>query len=134
MAPTIADLAEVTPWLPVDGRSLLPLLSPGSVPWRKRFLIEHPPVGSPFGVPPYLAVRQTRLSDQRAAVYAETLSGDGVLTDAELYDLTTDPYQLESLHADPSWRRVRLILRTHLEALKECGLGTCQILEDRNGW
>ena len=33
-------------------------------------------------------------------VYAEYGTGE-----QELYDLYTDPYQLQSLHADPGWRR-----------------------------
>ena len=42
LAPTVADFAGITPGLPVDGRSLLPLLrNPSEKNWRKRFLVEY---------------------------------------------------------------------------------------------
>jgi N-acetylglucosamine-6-sulfatase len=42
IAPTIAELAGVTPTLETDGRSLVPLLqNPAHSPWRRYLLIEH---------------------------------------------------------------------------------------------
>jgi arylsulfatase A-like enzyme len=127
LAPTIAALAEVTPGLAVDGRSLVPLLrgeTDGS--WRKRFLVEYPPAGERFGIPPFFAVREGSL------LYGETLNFPGTrTTDVEHYDLSTDPFQTRSLHNDFSLRRVleRSVLRNRLQALKACGAGTCQLLE-----
>ena len=44
-----------------EGRSLLPLLTGGNVPWRSDFLIEHwEPPSTPGWVPAYCAVRTTR--------------------------------------------------------------------------
>jgi hypothetical protein len=66
-------------------------------------------------------------------VYAETLSFDGQsLRARELYDLENDPFQLESLHDDPSPRRVRerRWLKGHLDALETCGNGNCQAREE----
>lgn len=41
LAPTIAEFAGTIPTIPVDGRSLIPLLrNPNLAVWRKRFLIE----------------------------------------------------------------------------------------------
>ncbi|MGH9323415.1 MAG: sulfatase family protein [Vicinamibacteria bacterium] len=131
LAPTIAALAEVEPQLSVDGRSLLPLLQRTHTrarrSWRERFLVEYPPTGERSGIRPFFAVREDRL------IYAETLNFAGTATTyVELYDLTHDPFQLESLHNDPSPRRQaqRAVLKARLEALKTCGGGACQVLEE----
>ncbi len=137
LAPTIADLASVTPWHDVDGRSLLPLLQSTGTPWRKRFMIEHPPADTSFPVPPYLAVRETDSSSTVSLVYAETFgdSSNSLITDKELYDLGIDPFQLESLHGDFSLPRIlqRLKLHKYIEEFKTCANGTCQAIEDYSG-
>jgi arylsulfatase A-like enzyme len=127
LAPTIAALAAVSPGLPVDGRSLLPLLKGTATSWRKRFLVEYPPAGELRGIPPFFAVREATL------LYGETLNFAGTATtDVELYDLSTDPFQQRSLHEDLSPRRLaeRWVLKGRLELLKDCGGGTCQVLEE----
>jgi N-acetylglucosamine-6-sulfatase len=127
LAPTIADLAEVAPGLAVDGRSLVPLLQRTPTSWRGRFLVEYPPAGETSGVRPFFAVREDR------TIYAETMNYAGTSTIyVELYDLSKDPFQLQSLHNDPSHRRVeqRLALKRQLGLLKDCGGGTCQVLEE----
>ncbi len=140
LAPTIADLAGLpAPGLSFDGRSLLPLVDGTAPAWRVRFLVEHPAVrGQPFTLPPYDAVRA--LGDGTAGggslLYAEypryTKRQCPQVTDAELYDLKTDPFQLRSLDdsAAPGRRRQVRVLREHLERLKTCGQGTCQGLEE----
>jgi arylsulfatase A-like enzyme len=132
LAPTIAALAGIQPHHAVDGRSLLPLLRGAGQPWRRRFLVEYPPTGE-RGIPPFFAVRTDGDGGTPALVYAETLSFDGrSLRARELYDLESDPFQLESLHDDPSRRRTwqRRVLAAHLEALEACGKGTCQVAEE----
>jgi hypothetical protein len=70
-------------------------------------------------------------------LYSETMNEAGV-TDREFYDLhfAKDPYQIESLHNDPSPARVwqQQQLKQALDALKSCGQGsgqrTCQALEE----
>ena len=54
------------------------------------------------------------------------------VTDAELYDLAADPFQLRSLDdsAQPGRRLQMQGLGEHLERLKTCGEGTCQALEE----
>jgi arylsulfatase A-like enzyme len=127
LAPTIAAIAEVTPGLAVDGRSLLPLLrGENEVPWRTRFLVEYPPAGERLGIRPFFAVREGSI------LYGETLNFRGTrTTDLEHYDLSTDPFQTRSLHSDFSPGRIleRAVLRSRLAALKACGGGTCQLLE-----
>jgi len=134
LAPTVADFANVTPGLPVDGRSLLPLLrNPLETNWRKRFLVEylgtvettHNPPRAPFG-----AVRTTDLSratppDQ---FYLEWQDGLG---STEFYDLPNDRYQLKSQHNNPSWATVRNMLAGWLSQFRNCAGGSCQTLENQ---
>jgi arylsulfatase A-like enzyme len=133
LAPTIAALAGVQSGLPVDGRSLLPLLGTEPTPWRRRFLVEYPPADETIGIPPFFAVRSGDATDSTRVLYGETLNFSGTrVTDRELYDLVLDPFQRRSLHNDPSPARVlqRALLRRELQQLKTCGNGTCQTLED----
>ena len=134
VAPTLADYAGATPGLAVDGRSLRPLIEGTATAWRRRFLVEHPPTGESYPVPPYLAVRTAGSATGAPLSYVETYDAAGTLTRArELYDLTLDPLQLTSLHADQSPLRVaqRRQLAQRLQELKACGGGTCQAIEDR---
>lgn len=85
IAPTLADLAGVTPSHVVDGRSLRPLLENNAESWRTDFLLEH---WAQEGdrVPSYAAVRSQEWK------YVEYSTGE-----IELYRLETDPYELENL-------------------------------------
>ncbi len=86
LAPTLAELGGATPTRAMDGRSLVPLVGDDPPPphrWRHDLLVElYRPNGE--------QIRALRTLD---AVYVEYLSGA-----RELYDLRTDPYQLESQH------------------------------------
>jgi N-acetylglucosamine-6-sulfatase len=83
LAPTIADAAGVA--LPnADGASLVPLLRGETPRWRSALLIEHVRGTNP--VPTYCAVRTAR----HLFVVYET-------GERELYDLGTDPGELENL-------------------------------------
>jgi Domain of unknown function (DUF4277) len=82
------------------------------------------------------ALNDYRLGHILDALFAANLnkvfSAAGV-TDREFYDLhaTQDPYQIESLHNDPSPARVwQQQLKQALDALKSCGQGTRQSLEE----
>ena len=44
----------------------------------------------------------------------------------ELYDMANDPYQLQSLHADPAYDRQRLTLADQLSALRDCAGEACR--------
>jgi hypothetical protein len=148
LAPTITALAGVSATRAMDGRSLLPLLDGSATTWRKRFLVEYPLTtsdpandldqageGADMLIPAFLAVRTGLAEEPKLAnlLYSETMNQAGV-TDREFYDLhsTQDPYQIESLHNDPSPARVwqRQQLKQALDALKSCGQGTCQSLEE----
>ncbi len=94
-APTFADLAGITPPIPEDGASLIPLLSgpPGS--WRTDFLLEHYDDGLERPVPTYCGVR----SDKWAYYKYGT-------DEQELYDLSVDPYQLTNLASDSHYAQI----------------------------
>lgn len=68
-----------------DGRSLRTLFEDEAAPWRSRLLIDHPKAG-------WHQLREGQYA------YIERDTGE-----RELYDLlaSADPYQLQSLHADP---------------------------------
>jgi arylsulfatase A-like enzyme len=123
LAPTFLDLAGGTATLPLDGRSLLPLLDGNSPPvWRERFVVEHFsgfPLGAsrrPVDPVNVFGIRTVATSTLPNRTYVEYFPGvqyrdgyrrgfggirDGFLwqsapTSRELYSLDADPYQLEN--------------------------------------
>lgn len=105
VAPTIAALAGV-PAPGADGLSLLPLLADPATPWRTDFLLEHLQKQRDI-LPTYCGVRTDR--------YLYTVYIDG---ERELYDLTTDPYELTSLANDPAMAPV--VADLHARLLELC--------------
>jgi arylsulfatase A-like enzyme len=127
LAPTIANLANATSGLEVDGRSLIPLLEdPKRSDWRKRFLIEH--YGSGEIKPPTFHAVRTGSRESHFPNYLYVIYEDEE-NSSELYDLNNDPYQLESLHKAESCGAQREYLEKWISELKECGNGSCQSLE-----
>ena len=129
LAPTIAQLAGATQTHPVDGRSLVPLLLNPASPWRKMGLLEHVADGGYFGdpnPPNYFGLRTDVTKPRTYVRYPNVPSG---LT-GELYDLSTDPYQLQNLFADPGRVSERDQLEAWLNAMKTCAGVTCQLLEN----
>jgi N-acetylglucosamine-6-sulfatase len=119
--PTFTDLAGATTPKDVDGRSLRPLLKGSTATtWRTAFLLER-------GIHPYPGISQDakplygiRTNDGRK--YVEYSGGF-----RELYDLETDPYELDNFY-DATSPPVDLARR--LEALKRCAGATCRAAED----
>jgi arylsulfatase A-like enzyme len=118
-APTIAKLAHVQPGHTLDGQSFVNLFDdhpPSPEEWRKDFLVEVyrrlPPLGNGD------AIRAVRNLD--GVLYAEYDSGP-----MELYDLTQDPYQLESLHDVAPRGRLKKLSR-RLAELATCAGDTCR--------
>ena len=107
-ASTLAQLAGVSPRLPQDGRSLVPLLHGKSPPWRDDFVVEYLGASQYYdgGPPPFQALRTTRW------LYAEYLNGW-----RELYDLRADPYELRNLARDPATAATRARLAKRLGAI-----------------
>lgn len=114
LAPTFAELAGIEPLVPVDGRSLLPLLSgaPGAG-WRGDFLVAH---GRSGGIPAYAAVHTLE------HVYAEYDTDE---IETELYDLRRDPEQLDAIDPHTRGALVRR-LSARLFELAECRAESCR--------
>lgn len=91
----IAGLNRVT-----DGTSLLPLLADSSTPWRTEFLIQNHGGLRWSGIRAEVAGRTWK--------YIEHATGE-----RELYDLSTDPFEMTSRHRDSSQ-----IVRDTMKALK----------------
>ena len=119
-APTIAELAGVSTPSFVDGSSFAPLLSsspPSS--WRTAFLEEGfiPPEDG-FPVPPHKSVRTQQY------MYTEYETGE-----RELYDLITDPYQLQSISRTANSEQLYSALQSRLDALRACSGEACRSAE-----
>jgi N-acetylglucosamine-6-sulfatase len=113
LAPTIAALAHAKPRLKEDGRSLVPLLTDPQRFWRRDVLLERGRDAQ--GQRIYTAIRTDRY------VYAEYDTGE-----RELYDLQTDPYELESRHDDPAYADVEAELARRLALLRDCVGALCR--------
>jgi arylsulfatase A-like enzyme len=106
LAPTVAELAGVT--LPgTEGRSLVPLLRNDPVRWRSDFLVEHlVDDQAEQVVPTYCAVRNGRY------LYASYTTGE-----EELYDLRTDPFELQNVASNAAYHATLVSLRARLSVL-----------------
>ncbi len=114
LAPTVLDMAGLPVEGRLDGRSLLPLLRDPGLRFGRDLLIEGP--GRDPASPAFAALRTSRY------VYVERASGE-----RELYDLSRDPDQLTSRHADPALAAVRDELARRLERLRRCAGSSCRV-------
>jgi N-acetylglucosamine-6-sulfatase len=116
VAPTIADLADVTPSPAADGVSLVPLLTGTATTWRDEVLIEW--AGDGTITPPYWGLRTMDYA------YFELSTGE-----VELYDMAgvlgpADPYQLQNVcpgavaPCTGAYEAVRVELSARLAQLK----------------
>jgi arylsulfatase A-like enzyme len=101
LAPTIAAIMGVEPPSQVDGVSLLPLLNAPAPAWRDALVLENFP-GDEDGT--FVGLRT---ADRKYVRY-----GTG---EEELYDLASDPFELQSLSSDPAWADERAALAARLE-------------------
>jgi hypothetical protein len=99
---TLLDLAGAAP--AGEGLSLRPLLSGTDPPWRDHFLIEAYS-DRWCGIVGFYSDRLLK--------YVEHAEGPSI--ERELYDLTADPYELESLHETPSYAAQRELLAQELD-------------------
>jgi N-acetylglucosamine-6-sulfatase len=83
VAPTLLELADVKPIVPMHGQSIVPLLRESDAPWRKAFLAEYFLEKVSPRERPWKAVRTERW---KYIKYTEETDGPD-----ELYDLDADP-------------------------------------------
>ncbi|MEM7235274.1 MAG: sulfatase [Planctomycetota bacterium] len=105
LAPTLLDLAGVSPPTTMQGRSLLPVLEGKPTRWRREFFGEHR--FDHERIPKWEGIRGERYVYAR---YYENLP-EGEL----LHDLTIDPFQLRNLAKDPAYAEVLETLRKRCE-------------------
>jgi N-acetylglucosamine-6-sulfatase len=104
VAPTFAALAGTT--APgAEGRSLLPLFSSPTRPWRRDFLLEHLGARGAL-IPTYCGIRND------TQTYVQYVTGE-----EEIYDLGADPYQLENRARDPLMRESLVAFRNRTRSL-----------------
>jgi N-acetylglucosamine-6-sulfatase len=119
LAPTILDFADAQAGRAIDGRSLLPLIEEKRFEPGRAILIEgfnNADTSDPDAVDiRYSAVRTNRY------VYAETGA------EQELYDLLSDPFELQSRHNDPSLAEVEADLDALLARLTSCAGKSCRV-------
>jgi arylsulfatase A-like enzyme len=116
-APTFLEIAGQPVPDALDGRSLMPLFGaapPAESAWRQQVLLEH---GSSGGVPAYVGLRT------KHHLYVEYDLGE--VGEPELYDLRSDPFQVEAL--DPR-AHPELVgpLSARLAVLAECRGVACR--------
>ncbi len=103
IADTLSDLTGV-PVPATDGASFASLLSSGTSPIHSIFAIER--LVDPTDPPSYCGVRTDRYKYIRYSTGEE-----------ELYDLQSDPWEMNSLHADPSMATVKANLLAQTKQL-----------------
>lgn len=115
LAPTILALAHARPLRVMDGRSLVPLLGAdiSGASWQRALLLESGPN------PDYPAVYHAIRTDHY--LYVEYNTGD-----RELYDLETDPNELNNVQDDPAYATIRAQLAQQLARLETCWGASCQ--------
>jgi N-acetylglucosamine-6-sulfatase len=106
LAPTIVDVANASPALVMDGRSLIGVAQNPGIESGRELLIEEPS---------FEAIRTERYK------YAEYNTGE-----KELYDLQQDPFELQNLHADPAYASVEARLAARLHNLQNCAGFSCR--------
>jgi arylsulfatase A-like enzyme len=107
LAPTIVAATGAQPGRIMDGRSLLPFARDSLLQSGRDLLLE---------TPTYAAIRTPNW------LYAEHVTGE-----RELYNLARDRDELNSLHADPAFAKVKKDLAMRLARLRGCAGSACRV-------
>jgi N-acetylglucosamine-6-sulfatase len=124
LAPTFLRIAHARPSRSVDGRSLLGYARHPDRQSRRPILLEGFTRGKPVqpgrsaGSAPFASYKAIRIGPYKYIRY-----GDG---QTELYNLTHDPYELNSLAWDPRYTDVAAWVAAHLRRLIRCGGASCR--------
>jgi N-acetylglucosamine-6-sulfatase len=105
LAPTIVGVANANPGLEMDGRSLIPVAQRPGIEQGRELLVEQAA---------FAAIRTERY------MYAEYNTGE-----RELYDLTSDPFELQSRYDDSAYALVQAQLAARLQDLRDCAGSSC---------
>jgi arylsulfatase A-like enzyme len=108
LAPTLLDLTGVPIPKNFQGESMMPLAERRSPKWRKDWLYEYYEYPAAENVPPCRGVRTERYK------YIEYFTQDAY----ELYDLKTDPDEVNNLYGDPKYLDLVKTLRARLQQLR----------------
>lgn len=114
LAPTFADLANTTPGLAVDGRSLLPLAT-DPAGWPSRTLVLEAGPQTLDGPDIYHGIRTDRYKYIRHST-----------REVEFYDLLADPYEMRSLTNEPAYDSTQAQLEALLVKMENCAGAACQ--------
>jgi N-acetylglucosamine-6-sulfatase len=121
IAPTFAALAGADVPDFVDGESFAPLFSAPETPWKPYVLVQG---WNSDGRRAYASVRSDRY--KYTEWYAAPFGGPTLTApEYELYDLQTDPYELDNLYPSAEPRLV-VALRAKLAQLSSCAGGSCR--------
>jgi N-acetylglucosamine-6-sulfatase len=116
IAPTLTELAGGHIGESVQGRSLLPLFSGDTRPWRSSFLVEY---FSENAFPWLIGMTYKAIRTERHKLI-HWVQKDGV---DELYDLAADPYELNNVFELPEYSSLREELRAELARLVAQAVG-----------
>ena len=125
LAPTILDATGATAGLVQDGRSLLPFAEHPDRFHGRELLIEKGDVtddSDDDGV-----IQSGTFSAIHTGRYVYVANATGEL---ELYDLATDPYQLDNQVNNPAYDAVEADLASRLATLRSCAGETCRTKPD----
>jgi N-acetylglucosamine-6-sulfatase len=123
LSTTLVELAGATAGRVADGRSLVPLFS-GDQAWRTAMLLEGDdvvPQSEDLLYGYYSAVRTVQYK------YAEHVNRKEAYVDNEFYDLSADPYEIDSRPGDPNYQTVIDQLKPLLANLRSCAGDNCWV-------
>jgi N-acetylglucosamine-6-sulfatase len=115
LAPTFVALADAAAKRTMDGLSLLPIAQSPTADAGRDIVIEAGPT-TVDGPMTFTGLRTTRYK------YVEYATGE-----RELYDLQTDPYELDNLADDPAMDHIEQTLAQELAEVRDCSGSACDV-------